>query len=206
MEPDTSPLISFIRGNVFILALLCIGLIVFGFGLFQVLKPQSDPITLEKASVSDQAAVASIVPTKTEIMVDVEGAVVKPGVYSLPSTARVQDGITAAGGLSPKADHQSLAKGINLAAHLTDSAKLYIPFQGEQASINSTSGSVVGASTGSVSINNATSSELDSLPGVGPVTSGKIIANRPYNTLDELLSKKAVSKSVYDKIKDQISL
>ena len=71
-----------------------------------------------------------------------------------------------------------------------DSTKLYIPFQGEQASLNSSSQAVAGASTGSISINNATSSQLDGLPGVGPVTSGKIISNRPYTSLEELLSKK----------------
>lgn len=190
-----------------VVGLLCIGLIIFGYGLFQVLKPQSDPIVLERAVSSDATTAVTPLPSgEKEIMVDVEGAVIKPGVYSLPSTARVQDGINAAGGLSLKVDHQALAKGINLAAHLSDSTKLYIPFAGEQASLNNTNQAVAGASTGSVSINNGSSSELDSLPGVGPVTSGKIIANRPYSSLDELVSKKAVSKSVYDKIKDQISL
>ena len=60
--------------------------------------------------------------------------------------------------------------------------------------------------SGLININSASESELDTLTGVGPVTIGKIIDNRPYNTLEELVSKKAVSKSVFEKIKDSISL
>ena len=47
---------------------------------------------------------------------------------------------------------------------------------------------------------------MDKLPGIGPVTAGKIIAGRPYSVIEELVSKKAVSKSVFEKIKELISL
>jgi competence protein ComEA len=73
----------------------------------------------------------------------------------------------------------------------------------EGTSSNS-SGSVQGSSTGSVNINQATEEELDALPGVGPVTAQKIISNRPYQSVDDLVSKKAVGQSVFSKIKDQV--
>jgi len=57
-----------------------------------------------------------------------------------------------------------------------------------------------------VSINTGTESQLDSLPGVGPVTAAKIIASRPYQTLEEVVSKKAVGAALFEKIKNDISL
>jgi competence protein ComEA len=59
---------------------------------------------------------------------------------------------------------------------------------------------------GLVDVNNASESELDSLPGVGPVTAAKIIENRPYQTIDELVVKKAVGDSLFGKIKDKITV
>src|SRR5262249_27746718 len=148
-----------------------------------------------------------ISPTETnKIVIDVEGAVQKPGIYSLGSQAREEDAITAAGGLSPKADAGAITKGMNMAARLSDGMKLYIPFAGEQPMTSTGDQSVAGASATSVSVNSATEAQLDSLPGVGPVTAGKIISNRPYTTLDDLVSKKAVTSSVFSKIKDLVTL
>ena len=62
------------------------------------------------------------------------------------------------------------------------------------------------SASGLIDINAASESELDTLSGIGPVTAGKIIDNRPYGSLEELVSKKAVSSSVFEKIKDHISV
>ena len=166
-----NPLVRFLS-SLLIIALLCLGLIVFAYGLFQVLKPPSDPITLEKTSgFRAHTAATSIAPTQTEIMVDVRGGSSQAVCLILCLQPLVStDGITATGGLSSKADHQALAKGINLAAHLMGSAWLYIPFQGEQASLNSSSQAVAGAvQVASLSI--MQQAVNDGLPGVGPVTS-----------------------------------
>jgi competence protein ComEA len=145
-----------------------------------------------------------------QIAIDVEGAVLKPGVYMLPFDSRVQDALIVAGGMSDKADRLKVAKGMNLAAKLIDGGKIYIPFQGDSASTAQGGGSsenVLGDATSSmVNINTASDSELDGLSGVGPSTVKKITANRPYGSIDELLSKKVVGKSVFEKIKGAITV
>ncbi len=145
------------------------------------------------------------------ITIDVEGAVVHPGLYHLPPGSRVEDAIAAAGGFGNNADSDMVAKTLNRAAKISDGSKLYIPATGESASAAS-GGIAAGATQGSatvpsaVSINTASQSQLDSLSGVGPVTAGKIIAGRPYLRLEELVEKKAMSASLFTKLKDQLTL
>ena len=135
------------------------------------------------------------------IVVHVDGAVAKPGVYELTDSARVSDAVSVSGGLSDSAD---TAK-VNLAAKVTDGQKIYIPKVGEQSTgtLQSTAGDSV---SGLVNINTASESQLDTLPGIGPVTAQKIIASRPYSSPEELLTKKAVGQSVYEKIKDLVAI
>lgn len=143
-----------------------------------------------------------------KIKVDIEGAVVRPGVYELTSQARAQEALILAGGLSSQADREWVAKNLNLAATLTDGAKIYIPQEGETQVIrNSELGiSSEGTLRGKININSASEGELDKLPGVGPVTAQKIIAQRPYQTIEELVSKKVVGEGTFSKIKEQITV
>ncbi len=202
--------LPFIKQNWLPLALGLVGLILFVYGLIALLGSASNKsdLTFEPAkSASDSAQVN----TQT-IVVDVEGAVVKPGVYSLNQGARVQDALVLASGLSEKADRNWVEKNLNLAAKLSDGAKIYIPRLGEVQE-NATS-AVQGASLATdtvgssvlININTASLAELDILPGVGPVTAQKIINNRPYATVDELLSKKSVNSKVFSQIKEKVSI
>lgn len=151
----------------------------------------------------------SVVPKlqgPTHLYVDISGAVVKPGVYALPTEARVGEALKAAGGLTAKADPGFVAHSLNLAQKLSDGMKLYIPAKGEGGGVVS-GGSAPAATTGSgmININSATQSQLESLPGIGPVTAQAIISKRPYGDIADLQTKKVVSKAVYDKIKSKIS-
>lgn len=138
----------------------------------------------------------------SEIKVDVSGAVNKPGVYSLPASGRVEDAIKIAGSFAANANQEYISKSLNLSQKVSDGMKIYVPFEGEVVS-----GAVIGvASSGKTSLNNATQRELEDLPGVGPVTASKIMSSRPYNEVEELLNKKVVSKSVFEKIKDLIQV
>ncbi|MFZ5844939.1 MAG: helix-hairpin-helix domain-containing protein [Patescibacteria group bacterium] len=144
------------------------------------------------------------------ITIDIEGAVANPGVYRLPSGSRVEEAVVAAGGLSAEADLERIAKVINRAARLSDGAKLYIPEKGDPSPPVGRSGQVPQGGQVSgvemVSVNHASQSELEALPGVGPVTARKIMDNRPYTSLEELISKKAMSQSLFNKLKDQLTL
>lgn len=138
------------------------------------------------------------------LSIDVSGAVLNPGVYKLKDGSRIEDGIKAAGGFLEEASFEYISKSLNLAQKLTDGSKLYIPFKGESYS-GGVSGSVAGTNTqAKVNINASTQGELEALPGIGPVTASKIISNRPYQQIEELVGKKVVGKAVFEKIKDLV--
>lgn len=186
------------------LSLLCIALSVTIFiKSYQV----SEPITFS-SDTPEQATVAGVAASNS-LMIDIEGAVVNPGVYQLPFGSRVEDAIVAAGGFSRYADADAIARVLNRAAKLSDGAKLFIPRisdrpVGQETSVMAESGATV--NSGMVSLNSASQSELEALSGVGPATAKKIIAGRPYQTLDEVVHKKAMSQMLFTKLKDQLSL
>jgi competence protein ComEA len=161
------------------------------------------------------------------IWVDVGGAVKHPGIYRLGYGARLADVVELAGGFSRAADNHYLNKELNLAQILHDGQKIYIPTKQElrvsnqvkaMASVSGSSDSVgrqvVAGSLGTsatmpatkISINQATISDLESLKGVGEVRAQKIIDNRPYTSLDDLVAKKVLSEMVYRQNLNQLSL
>lgn len=144
--------------------------------------------------------IISVKETATsEIVVDVGGAVINPGVYQLGTEARVNDALVTAGGLAQEADRDWVEKNLNLAQKLTDGQKLYIPVVEEKEKKGS-------SLTDKININMASVAELDRLWGVGEATAKKIIENRPYGSVEELLSKKVVKSNVYEEIKDEVSV
>lgn len=146
----------------------------------------------------------SLVSQDKVISVDVSGAVVKSGVYQLKEGSRIEEAINAAGGFSKDSNGEYVSKYLNMAQKLSDGSKVYVPFEGEQIPSQG-GGTVAGeASSSKVNINSASQSELEALPGIGPVTASKIISGRPYQKIEDLLSSKIVSKSVFEKIKDSI--
>lgn len=142
-----------------------------------------------------------------EIVVDVTGAVEKPGLYKLQSESRIGDAIVRAGGFSEMADLDWVAQTLNLAEMLKDGGKVYIPKRDENSNVG-TSKLVIeeGKREGKVNINKASVGELDALAGIGEVRAKAIVDNRPYSSVDELVSKAKIPESVYEKIKDQVSV
>ena len=177
---------------------------VFSSNLIQ--KPKS-PQSFPKESLVKEVEL-------TEVKVDVSGAVNNPAVYSLNKESRIEDAIKMAGGFSDKASKEYLSKHLNLSQKISDGLKIYIPFEGEnlQSSAQDTAASVpavAGVATssgGKVGVNSANQASLEALPGIGAVTARKIIDGRPYGALEELLSKKVVSKAVYGKILELVDL
>src|SRR6476620_5459905 len=121
----------------------------------------------------------------SRVVVDVVGAVRRPGLYRLAHGSRIADAVTRAGGATSKAD---LAQ-VNLAAPLADGEQVVVPKRllGGAAGASATS---PGASGGPVQLSTATLEQLDSLPGVGPVTAQKILDYRQkhgaFQSVDEL--------------------
>jgi competence protein ComEA len=177
------------------------GISVFSIVVSLVLLVKSTQTAATPIQFSSDGAEASGSALGAAIVtVDVEGAVVHPGVYTLPVDSRVEDAIQAAGGLESDADEELFARTMNRAMKLVDGGKIYVP------SLSSSGIGSAGSVSNLVSVNTASQSELDTLPGVGPVTAQKIIDNRPYQTLGELVSKKAVGTALFEKIKDKMSL
>jgi competence protein ComEA len=147
------------------------------------------------------------VPTDKPIVVHITGAVPRPGVYALPQGARVQDGISAAGGFLAEADKSN----INLAQLLDDGEKLDIPFiEGGAPIVATPLPQVVATTTELININTASAAELDSLPGIGPTTAQKIIdyrtQNGPFVSTEDIINVSGIGPGTYERIKDLITV
>ncbi len=192
-----------LNANKISIALCLIGIVLIISGIYITRNPST-----KKTENYPKESLVKGTSTTSEIKVDISGAVNNPGVYSFPIETRVEDVIKKAGGFSEKANLEYVSKSLNLSQKVSDGIKIYVPFIGEST------GGVVGGmsqtgsigSTGNININSSDIKSLESLPGIGPVTAQKIIDGRPYSTIEDLLSKKVIGKSTYDKIKDQISL
>jgi len=147
----------------------------------------------------------TIVEPDDQIVVDVSGAVVQPGMYQLDKGARIGQAITRAGGYRLGVDDRSVAQEINLAKKLQDEDKIYIPFESD-AIITVAKAQLDGAASSSVSLNSATQAELETLAGIGEVRAKDIIAGRPYSQLSDLVEQKILSNTVFEQLQDQISL
>jgi competence protein ComEA len=149
------------------------------------------------ASIGAMASAASSPP----LVVDVVGRVRRPGVYRLAAGARVDDAVRAAGGLKPGTD----AAMMNLARKLSDGEQIAVGVAGAGRPTGSTSGSESGSSNASsadpagldgpptrIDLNSASETQLDSLPGVGPVLAQHILewrtAHGGFNSVDQLRS------------------
>jgi competence protein ComEA len=156
------------------------------------------------ATAGDSSGVAG------ELVIDVTGAVVTPGVYHLPVGSRVGDAIEAAGGFGPRVDVAAVGARLNLAAPLSDGAQVHIPSRDEATAGSGGAGGSSGGGSGAdlVNLNTATQAELEGLPGIGPVTAGKIIESRagaPFKTVDELRDRGLVGEKTFGKLKPLIT-
>ncbi|MFH0912064.1 MAG: ComEA family DNA-binding protein [Patescibacteria group bacterium] len=146
------------------------------------------------------------------VTIDIAGAVAQPGVYELASGQIIEDAIQKAGGLTDQADAELLARTINRAALLANHGKIYIPIKGAVPPAGNTIVSSISGSSiaGPVNINTASSAELDTLPGIGPVTAGYIIDYRtkkgPFKRKEDLMKVTGISSAKYDKLKDIITI
>ncbi len=162
------------------------------------------------ASPDDESSAKS--SSAAEVYVDVDGAVVRPGVYRLKEGARVSQALDAAGGLTVEAD----VTGLNRASKITDGQKIYVPTVGEQQAAAAVGGAEssaattpgAGSSSGLVNINTASAAELQTLSGIGPSMAQSIIDERTKNgafaSVDDLMRVSGIGEKKLAKIKDCI--
>jgi len=106
-----------------------------------------------------------------DVVVDVTGAVRRPGVYRMPAGSRVDDAVTRAGGPTGKAELEA----VNLAARLADGQQVVVP---EQLAAGAAASAGAAAEDGPISLGTATVDQLEEIDGIGPVTAGDIVEFR----------------------------
>ncbi len=178
-----------------------------------------------RAGATAAPAPVSVPPTITEattigstrppnFVVDVVGAVQRPGIVHVRAGARVADVIDAAGGAAPNADLVRL----NLAAPVADGARIAVPTIGapvpavDPSAVTggpSPSPAVGGESTGPVNINTATADQLDTLPGIGPATAAAIVRDRetngPFKSVDDLARVRGIGPAKLAQLHDLVT-
>jgi len=190
--------------------------VVVGASAF-LLATRADPvIDVDGAIAVAPASGAVVAPPRAseaggEIVVEVGGAVEDPGVYRLPAGSRIGDAITAAGGFGPRVDAAAADRQLNLAATLHDGDEVHVPVRGEAAAPAGAAGAAAGGpvDAGPIDLNTATADQLDSLPGIGPVTVAKIVAARetqPFASVDDLATRKVVGSAMLDKIRALVTV
>lgn len=151
-----------------LLAAALLALVVLVVAWRHVSSSGASTAPLRVAPIVPTAARAA--PSSTLLVVDVAGAVRRPGLVRLAKGARVSDAVARAGGMTARAERDA----VNLAAPVSDGQQVLVPARGAAGSASAGSA----ASAGPVSLSTATAEQLDTLPGIGPVTAQKIVDYR----------------------------
>lgn len=169
-------------------------------GLSPLIEVEEEPVKIE-----EEQLVPVISPVLVRIIVDVQGAVNYPGVYSLMEGDRLIDAIHAAGGYVADADSRML----NHAMKLTDEFYIYVPSQGEEVSLpgmmtSTTVKSEEQTAGGKVNINLADMQELMTIPGIGPSKAAAIIQyrddNGSFSSTDGLMDVSGIGQKIFEKL------
>lgn len=186
-------------------AIACLALFGMGMGGAKYLRKPA-PIVMHTGSASKSG----------EVIVHIDGAVKNPGLYSLAKGSRVSDAIAKAGG----ADQTANLSDLNLAQAVEDGVKLTVPSKTTAMAATRIAGSEVRSPQKSespppavgatISLNNASEAELDTLPGVGPVTARAILDYRTqmggFRSVDELVNVKGIGDKKLAKMKPFLRL
>ncbi len=174
------------------LSLVAVSLVAIAVGVV-VARPPPRP-----DSQSGPSTTASLV--KPLLTVHVSGSVLEPGLVNVAEGSRVADAIAAAGGAGPSAD----LSGLNLAHAVTDGDQLFVPTRSRGAPPAPSAD----AGDGRISINRASASELEQLPGVGPVLAQRIVDYRDqiggFETAEDLLDVPGIGERILAGLRDLI--
>ncbi|HEL2593574.1 TPA: helix-hairpin-helix domain-containing protein [Streptococcus suis] len=171
------------------------------------------PQTEQTSSSQEQTEETSTEESEelSQLVVDVKGAVVKPGLYTLEAGARVNDAVEAAGGLTSQADPKS----INLAQKLSDEAVVYVASKDENISVvaSTTASSAMSQeekNTSLVNLNTATEADLQTISGIGAKRAADIIAYREANggfkSVDDLNNVSGIGDKTMESIRPYVTV
>ena len=179
---------------------------------FMAIKPKELAVTAALLAAVGGAGFWALKPASSDatpfkleqkqITVNVAGEVNRPGLYTLPFGARAQVAIKVAGGYSIKAE-QSL---VNPAQILEDGEQLRVPSK-EAAGVmgaGTSNSSASNAPIERINVNTASATELENLPGVGPKMAAKLIAGRPYSSMNDLDKVKGIGPSMLKKLEPRV--
>ncbi|HEM4066515.1 TPA: helix-hairpin-helix domain-containing protein [Streptococcus suis] len=171
--------------------------------------PQTEQTSSSQEQTEETSTEASEEPS--QLVVDVKGAVAKPGLYTLEAEARVNDAVDAAGGLTSQADPKS----INLAQKLSDEAVVYVASKDENISVvaSTTTSSAMSPeekSTSLVNLNTATEADLQTISGIGAKRATDIIAYREANggfkSVDDLNNVSGIGDKTMESIRPYVTV
>ena len=187
----------------------CIVLVVLALVRFVPTETSASQDFEAPAQAEEQAASEQDSDVR-QVGVDVEGAVASPGLYLVSADARVNDAVGAAGGMTADADRQR----VNLAQKVEDGMQVYVPSREEAPAATGTTttgagqASSSGASKGKVNLNTASAEELQTLSGIGPSLSQRIIdyrqANGPFKSVDDLRKVSGIGDTRFKSLKDLV--
>lgn len=162
---------------------------------------------VESAAAKSATAKSTTVPTRARgatVFVHVAGAVKTPGVLELPVGARVIDALEAAGGGLADADLDRL----NLAAKVTDGQRVLVSKVGAPAAATESGASSDVSATAVIDLNNATSAQLETLPGIGPSLAGAIISERErrggFRSVNELREVRGIGEKRFADLRERV--
>ncbi|HEM3614824.1 TPA: helix-hairpin-helix domain-containing protein [Streptococcus suis] len=170
--------------------------------------PQTEQTSNSSELVEETSTEVSKEPS--QLVVDVKGAVAKPGLYTLEADARVNDAVDAAGGLTSQADPKS----INLAQKLSDEAVVYVASKDENISVvASTTASSAMSQEGNeskINLNTATEADLQTISGIGAKRATDIIAYREANggfkSVDDLNNVSGIGDKTMESIRPYVTV
>ena len=188
-------------------AVVVLGAVIAGFGVWRS-RPVAEPVPAALATVATVADASTSAATE-ELVVSVAGLVARPGLVRLPPGARVADAVTAAGGPLPGTD----LTGFNLARRLTDGEHVVVgpvaPAAGAAPAGSAGSGAPPAGSGAKIDLNIATLADLDTLPGVGPVTAQRILDWRSqhgrFTSVDQLREIEGIGETRFARLKDLVT-
>ncbi len=203
-----------------IACLLLFSVLLHNFG--GSLMNASDEVAEESVDVTERSSIETAQDTAEssensgEIVVYVNGAIKKPGVYTVAAGTRVYQVLDRAGGFTEDADKSA----VNLAAKVKDGQQISFPScvetaqksykKGTRSSNNVSKRSGKSEVAGKVNLNSASQEEIESLPGVGAKTAEKIISYRKQNgsfaRIEDILLVKGIGPKKYEKMKDRLTV